>query len=133
MIPYVWSHFSGPIKGRKKMRVPFPKPFPVTDRARVLREIAAIEAMLVHVRTKQPPRATHGPNWASKEMQSDLRLCEAMESAASLGRQLADRMAQPRADFYRPSRDVLAFLDLAYAVKRDFFQKMEEADDGFPL
>jgi hypothetical protein len=110
------------------MRVPDPKPAPLTWRARVLREVAALEKMMGHVRAKLAPMGKSGP-----KMKGDQGLCEAIEGAIRLGRAIAADLDVAVGPSERRSRDVTAFMDLVFAVKLDFFQHAGESGDGFPI
>ena len=115
------------------MRIPDPKPAPLTERARVLREIRALEAPAVKVRTKAPWRQNRLPDVPSAEMKADLGLVEAIDNAVLMGRRMLAKLEVGRRDMFRPSRDVLFFMDLAFAVKLDFSQCMREANNWFPI
>ncbi len=115
------------------MRLPDPRPMPLTERARVLREVATFERLVRRVRTKPLPRREHGRGWAARDMRCDLGLCDALGHAIQRGLALASRLTRsPRLDIYRPSPEVRDLLNLAYAVKADFFQTQRDADAWTP-
>jgi hypothetical protein len=116
----------------KAMRIPDPKPMPLTPRARVLREVATFEKMALHVRSRLPPVQLRGQRTARRDMKEDVSLCDTIDLAIARGRELAETLAGPRADIFRPSKDVLTFMDLAFSVKSDFFQHVGLADERFP-
>jgi hypothetical protein len=112
------------------MRIPDPKPARLSERARVLRELDALEKMVAKVRTGMPRFTAVGPRVSG---QATLALIETIDRAIELGRRIAARLVPGRIDIYRPSRDVTAFMDVAYAVKADFFQCMRDADSLYPI
>jgi hypothetical protein len=117
---------------------------PMTERARVLREVRTFEKMAIYLRSRAAPRAVQKPVDPEEleegeiaapepEVASDLTLCEALELLADQGRKLADRLVATDRPSGRRGRGVAAFMEVAYAVKADFFFQVGEADDWHPV
>jgi hypothetical protein len=116
------------------MLVPNSKPMRQTRRAVVLRELALLSGMAVHLRTKglRPPtdeRSTHTLRPASK---ADAETCAGLDYAVWLATEVLQQIEESPPGFEPLSETIQNFLDVAYAAKAAFFGRLHEADDWFP-
>jgi hypothetical protein len=127
------------------MRIPDPKPMPLTHRARLLRELATLQKMSRYLRTKaaplpeaKPPEEDPDdeeerdaePTPPTVELASDLPLCALFDMLIEEGQAIAEKMrARPEAIHRRRTRDSLSFMDMVYAAKSDFFRELNDIDD----
>ena len=121
------------------MRVPNPKPMPLTLRDQVLRESRMLARLHDRLQTmaltrppRDPDRVKDGDQPCPTTVPRASGLAQMLASVAQQGFDIAKTLPSDGDPKRRPS-EVSFFFDLAFAAKLEFFDLMKESDDLYPI
>ncbi len=117
------------------MMIPDSTPRTLTERARLLRAVNACRKMLRLLRTKgvsksdceeraEVDRVTRG---------AEDGLIQSLVVAVHRGEELLEQLDRTPPMLFRPSRGVSAYLDLVFLMQHDFFSRLADGDQPFPV